>query len=41
MELSRDKPKLFVTKSELEGKIRSKKDIHYILRQGCKLFIFN
>ena len=36
MESSRDKSKLFVTESELEGKIKSKKDIHYILRQGYK-----
>ena len=28
------------TKSELENKISSKNDLHYILRQGCKkLFI--
>ena len=36
MELSKNKKKLIVTKSELESKISSKKDLHYILRQGCK-----
>ena len=34
MEISNNK-KLTVTKSELESKISSKKDLHYILRQGC------
>ena len=33
MEISKDKKKLTMTKSELESKIRSKKDLHYILRQ--------
>ena len=37
MELSKNKKKLNVTKSDLESKISSKKDLHYILRQGCKL----
>ena len=37
MSLINDKIKLIVTKNELESKIRSKKDLHYILRQGCKL----
>ena len=37
MEISKNKKKLIVTKSELESKISSKKDLHYILRQGCKL----
>ena len=36
MEISNNKKKLTVTKSELESKISSKKDLHYILRQGCK-----
>ena len=36
MDISKDKKKLIVTKSELESKIRSKKDLHYILRQGCE-----
>ena len=36
MELSKNKKKLIVIKSELESKISSKKDLHYILRQGCK-----
>ena len=36
MELSKNKKKLIVTKSEIESKISSKKDLHYILRQGCK-----
>ena len=36
MEISMDKKKLTVTKSELESKIRNKKDLHYILRQGCE-----
>ena len=40
MELSKDKKKLIVTKSELESKISSKKDLHYILRQGCKQLLF-
>ena len=35
MEISNNK-KLTVSKSELESKISSKKDLHYILRQGCK-----
>ena len=35
MEISKDK-KLIVIKSELESKIRDKKDLHYILRQVCK-----
>ena len=33
MEISKDKKKFTVTKSELESKIRSQKDLHYILRQ--------
>ena len=37
MEISKNKKKLIVTKSELESKISSKKDLHYILRQGWKL----
>ena len=37
MEKSKNKKKLIVTKSELESKISSKKDLHYILRQDCKL----
>ena len=36
MEISNNKKKLTVTKSELESKISRKKDLHYILRQGCK-----
>ena len=36
MELSKNKKKLIVTKRELESKISSKKDLQYILRQGCK-----
>ena len=40
MELSKNKKKLIVTKSELESKISSKKDLHYILRQGCKQLLF-
>ena len=36
MEISKNKKKLIDTKSELEIKISSKKDLHYILRQGCK-----
>ena len=36
MEISKDKKKLTVTKSELESNIKSKKDLHYILRQGCE-----
>ena len=36
MDISKDKKKLTVTKSELESKIRSKRDLHYILRQGCE-----
>ena len=36
MEISNNKKKLTVSKSELESKISSKKDLHYILRQGCK-----
>ena len=40
MELSKNKKKLIVTKSELESKINSKKDLHYILRQGCKQLLF-
>ena len=36
MEFIRDKLKLFVIKSELEGKIWNKKDIQFIWRQGCK-----
>ena len=36
MEISKDKKKHTVTKSELESKIKSKKDLHYILRQGCE-----
>ena len=36
MEISKSKKKLIVTKSELESKISRKKDLHYILRQGCK-----
>ena len=36
MDISKDKKKLTVTKSELESKIRIKKDLHYILRQGCE-----
>ena len=36
MELSKNKKKLIVAKSELESKISSKKDLYYILRQGCK-----
>ena len=37
MEISKNKKKLIVTKNEHESKISSKKDLHYILRQGCKL----
>ena len=37
MKISKDKKKLIVTKSELESKISSKKDLHYILRQERKL----
>ena len=37
MELSKNKRKLIVTKSELESKISSKKDLNYIQRQGWKL----
>ena len=40
MEIRKDKKKLTVTKSELESKIRSKKDLHYILRQGCEYYKF-
>ena len=36
MEINKDRKKLTITKSELESKIRSKKDLHYILKQGCK-----
>ena len=36
MEMNKDKKKLTITKSELESKIRSKKDLHYILKQGCR-----
>ena len=36
MEIKKDKKKFTITKSELEIKIRSKKDLHYILKQGCK-----
>ena len=36
MEISNNKKKLTVSKSELESKISSKKDLHDILRQGCK-----
>ena len=36
MEICKDKKKLTVIKSELESKIRSKKDQYYILRQGCE-----
>ena len=36
MDISKYKKKLTVTKSVLESKIRSKKDLHYILRQGCE-----
>ena len=37
MELRKNKRKLIVTKSEHESKISSNKDLHYILRQGCKI----
>ena len=40
MELSKNKKKLIVTKSELESKINSKKDLHYILRHWCKQLLF-
>ena len=40
MEISNNK-KLTVTKSELESKISSKKDLHYILRQGCKKILIS
>ena len=40
MELSKNKKKPIVTKSVLESKISSKKDLHYILRQGCKQLLF-
>ena len=36
MEMNKDRKKLTITKSGLESKIRSKKDLHYILKQGCK-----
>ena len=36
MDISKDKKKLTVTKSKLDDKTRSKKDLHYILRQGCE-----
>ena len=36
MKISKDKKKLTVTKSEFESKLRSKKNLHYILRQGCE-----
>ena len=36
MDISKDKRKLTVAKSELESMIRSKKDFHYIQRQGCE-----
>ena len=36
MKLSKNKKNMIVTKCELESKIGSKKDNHYILRQGCK-----
>ena len=31
---SQNKRSLFISKSELEGKIRCKEDLHYVLRQG-------
>ena len=40
MELRKNKKKLIVAKSEIESKISSKKDLHYILRQGCKQLLF-
>ena len=36
MEISIDKKKLTVVKNEHESKIRRKKDLHSILRQGCE-----
>ena len=36
MDISKDKKKLTVTKSELESKIMNKKDLHYIISQGCE-----
>ena len=41
MEISNNKKKLTVTKSELESKISSKKDLHYILRQCCKKLLIS
>ena len=38
MEIS-DYKKKFAIKNELESKIDGKKDLHYILRHGCKLKI--
>ena len=40
MVLSKNNNKLIVTKSELKSKISSKKDLHSILRQGCKQLLF-
>ena len=40
MEISNNK-KLTVAKSELESTISSKKDFHYILRQGCKSLLIS
>ena len=37
MKINKNKKKQIVTKCELESKISSKKDLYYILRQGCKL----
>ena len=34
--MNKDRKKLTKTKSELESKIRSKKDLDYILKQGYK-----
>ena len=39
MEISNNKKKLTATKSELESKINSKKDLHSILRQDWKKLI--
>ena len=35
MEISKDRKKLTITNSELESKIRNKKGLQYILKQGC------
>ena len=34
--MNKNRKKLTITKSELESKIRNKKDLHYILKLGCK-----